>query len=60
VDFDRIIRELNAMNYKGPLSVEWEDSGMNREFGAKEACEFVRQINFSPSDVAFDKALKSE
>jgi len=60
VDFDKIIRELNAMNYKGPLSVEWEDSGMNREFGAKEACEFVRQINFSPSDVAFDKALKSE
>ena len=60
VDFDSIIRELNAMNYKGPLSVEWEDSGMDREFGAKEACDFVKQINFSPSNVAFDKALKSD
>jgi len=60
VDFDKIIRELNAMNYEGPLSVEWEDSGMDREFGAKEACEFVKKINFSPSTVAFDDALKSD
>jgi sugar phosphate isomerase/epimerase len=60
VDFDKIIRELNAMNYQGPLSVEWEDSGMDREFGAKEACEFVKKMNFSPSTVAFDKALKSD
>jgi len=60
VDFESIIRELNAINYKGPLSVEWEDSGMNREFGAKEACEFVKNINFSPSTVAFDDALKTE
>jgi sugar phosphate isomerase/epimerase len=60
VDFENIIRELNAMNYKGPLSVEWEDSGMEREYGAKEACEFVRKVDFSPSNVAFDKALKSD
>jgi sugar phosphate isomerase/epimerase len=60
VDFESIIRELNAINYKGPLSVEWEDSGMNRDYGAKEACAFVKSINFSPSDVAFDSALKTE
>jgi len=60
VDFESIIRELNAINYKGPLSVEWEDSGMNREYGAKEACDFVKNINFSPSDVPFDSALKAE
>jgi sugar phosphate isomerase/epimerase len=59
VDFENIIRELNAANYQGPLSVEWEDSGMEREFGAKEACEFVRKVDFSPSNVAFDDALKS-
>jgi sugar phosphate isomerase/epimerase len=58
VNFEEIIRELNAMDYQGPLSVEWEDSGMDREFGAKEACEFVRRVDFSPSDVAFDAALK--
>jgi len=59
VDFDGIIRELNQMGYDGPLSVEWEDSGMDREFGAKEACDYVRQINFSKSLVAFDSALKN-
>jgi len=60
VDFDKIIRELNIMNYQGPLSVEWEDSGMDREFGAKEACEYVKKMNFSPSNVAFDKAMKKD
>lgn len=59
VDFESIIRELNASNYKGPLSVDWEDSGMNREHGAKEACEFVKNINFSPADAAFDDAVKA-
>lgn len=60
VDFDGIIRELNQMGYNGPLSVEWEDSGMERTFGATEAFEFTKQINFEPSDVAFDAALKTE
>ncbi len=58
VDFDGIIRELNAMHYQGPLSVEWEDSGMERMFGAKEAYEFTKKVNFDLSDVAFDSALK--
>ena len=57
VDFDAVIRELNRAGYDGPLSVEWEDSGMDRVFGATEACEFVKKINFSPSTVAFDAAL---
>jgi sugar phosphate isomerase/epimerase len=58
VDFDAIVRELNAVGYKGPLSVEWEDNGMDREFGAKESLEFVRSINFAPSSAAFDKDMK--
>ncbi len=58
VDFERMIRELNDIGYDGPLSVEWEDSAMERVFGATEACAMVKRINFSPSDVAFDKALK--
>lgn len=60
VDFDGIIRELNQMGYDGPLSVEWEDSGMEREFGAAESYEYIRKMNFFPSDVAFDAALKTE
>ena len=57
VKFDPIIRALNRIGYGGPLSVEWEDSGMNREFGAQEAQNFIRGLNFSPSDVAFDAAF---
>ncbi len=59
VNFEDIIRELNAIGYKGPLSVEWEDNAMDREFGAKESLEFVKTMNFSPSSVAFDKDFKS-
>ncbi|GAB6277096.1 MAG: sugar phosphate isomerase/epimerase [Rectinema sp.] len=58
VDFENIIRELNAAGYQGPLSVEWEDSGMDREYGAKEALEFVRDVDFAPSTIAFDEAMK--
>jgi len=58
IDFENIIRALNDIKYRGPLSVEWEDSGMNREMGAEEACEFVRFSDFDPSDVAFDDAMQ--
>lgn len=60
VDFDGIIRELNRIGYHGPLSVEWEDTGMERTFGAREAYEFARRINFEPSDISFDASLKPQ
>ncbi len=48
---------LNQAGYEGPLSVEWEDVGMDREHGAREACEFVRKLDFEPSRLAFDAAF---
>ncbi len=60
VDFEAIIRALNEIGYEGPLSVEWEDSGMDREHGAKEACAFVKGVDFEPSSVAFDAAFGDE
>ncbi len=57
IDFEEIIRALNRINYQGPLSVEWEDSGMDREHGAAEAADFVHQVDFTPSAVAFDAAF---
>lgn len=57
-DFESIIRALNRIGYKGPLSVEWEDSGMEREHGAAEACEFVKALDFSPGQQGFDDAFK--
>jgi sugar phosphate isomerase/epimerase len=58
VDFDAFVRALNRIGYAGPLSIEWEDSGMDREFGAREALEFVRRTDFAPSGVAFDAAMQ--
>lgn len=60
VPFERVFRALTAIGYTGPLSVEWEDSGMDREHGAREALEFVKKTDFEPSSVAFDAAFSSK
>jgi sugar phosphate isomerase/epimerase len=60
INFEEIIRALNRIGYQGPLSVEWEDGGMDREFGAKEAAAFVRKIDFPTSAVAFDAAFEKK
>ena len=57
VRFEEIIRALNVINYDGPLSIEWEDSGMDRDHGAREACQFVKNVDFKPSGRAFDAAF---
>ena len=58
IQFEEIIRALNRIGYRGPLSVEWEDSGMDREHGAAEACAFVKKIDFPPSEIDFDAAFE--
>ena len=60
VDFEGIVRALNDVGYTGPLSVEWEDGAMEREFGAQEACARLRAIEFPSSSVAFDAAFARE
>jgi sugar phosphate isomerase/epimerase len=60
VDFEAVVRELNSIGYEGPLSVEWEDSGMERFRGGAEACAFARNVNISPNTGAFDAALKAD
>jgi sugar phosphate isomerase/epimerase len=60
VDFEEIIRVLNAYGYDGPLSVEWEDSGMERIAGATEASAFVKKVDFAPSDIKFDEAISNK
>lgn len=57
VNFEEIIRALNQLGYAGPLSVEWEDSGMDREAGAREAAEFVKRLDFAQNKIAFDAAF---
>jgi sugar phosphate isomerase/epimerase len=48
IDWEAFIRALNEVGYEGALAVEWSDSGMNREFGAEEACRFVKRLDFEP------------
>ena len=57
VDYEPLLRTLNRIGYQGPLSVEWEDAGMDREWGATEAARFVRERDFAPSTVVFDEAF---
>lgn len=61
VDFEAIIRTLNLINYQGPLTVEWEDGAMDREYGATEAAAFVKRLDFKPSrGGAFDSAFEKK
>jgi sugar phosphate isomerase/epimerase len=58
VDFEASVRVLNAHGYEGPLSVEWEDSGMDREYGAAEAAAFIKsKMSFKASAIKFDEAI---
>lgn len=60
VDFDGICRALNQGGYRGPISIEWEDSGMDRVYGATEACAYIKKYNFEASAIAFDSAIKTD
>jgi sugar phosphate isomerase/epimerase len=57
IDWEAVIRALNDIGYDGPLSVEWEDCGMDREYGALDACQFVKRVDFEPSKRSFDAAF---
>jgi sugar phosphate isomerase/epimerase len=60
IDFESIIVALNDVGYHGPLSVEWEDSRMDRVHGATESAAYSKRLDFKPAagafDAVFDKA----
>ncbi|MFN0207602.1 MAG: sugar phosphate isomerase/epimerase family protein [Planctomycetota bacterium] len=60
INFEEMIRALNEVHYQGPLSVEWEDAGMDREAGAAEAVQFVKKLDFKSSNVRFDAAFEKK
>ena len=58
VDFESCVRLLNAIGYTGPLSVEWEDAGMDRLVGAPDALAYVRKLAaIVPPAQSFDAAF---
>jgi sugar phosphate isomerase/epimerase len=60
VPWEDCFRALNAIGYAGPISVEWEDAGMDRLVGAPEALAFVRGLAFDPPSATFDAAFASK
>jgi sugar phosphate isomerase/epimerase len=59
IDWEAVIRALNDIGYDGPLAVEWKDHGMDRDFGAEEACKFVQRLNFTPARRENSDAFRS-
>jgi sugar phosphate isomerase/epimerase len=60
VDFEAIIVALNDIGYQGPLSVEWEDSRMDRVHGATESAAFCKRLDFPAAAGAFDAVFSRE
>ncbi|BCJ33725.1 DNA-binding protein [Actinocatenispora thailandica] len=60
VPWEACFRTLNAISYDGPISIEWEDAGMDRLTGAPEALAFVRRLAaIEPPAASFDAAFGS-
>ena len=57
IDFESIIVALNDVGYAGPLSVEWEDSRMDRVHGATESAAYCRKLDFPAAQGAFDEVF---
>ncbi len=60
VKFEEIVRALNQANYQGPLSVEWEDIGMDREHGAAEAAAFPAPARLRAEQGGLRRGLREE
>jgi len=57
VPWEDAFRALRAIGYAGPISVEWEDAGMERRVGAAEAVGFVRSLLWERPEASFDAAF---
>uniref|UniRef100_UPI003F795D19 sugar phosphate isomerase/epimerase family protein n=1 Tax=Streptosporangium sp. LJ11 TaxID=3436927 RepID=UPI003F795D19 len=61
VPWEDCFRALNAIGYAGPISIEWEDAGMDRLDGAPDALAVIRKLNaITPPTTAFDAAFSSD
>jgi sugar phosphate isomerase/epimerase len=60
VAWEDCFRVLNSIGYEGPISIEWEDAGMDRLTGAAEAVNVVRALAFDKPDTSFDSAFATD
>lgn len=57
VPWEDCFRALRSVGYSGPISVEWEDAGMDRLHGAAEAVAYVRSLLWPAPQARFDEAF---
>ncbi|MDZ4045798.1 MAG: sugar phosphate isomerase/epimerase [Rhodoglobus sp.] len=57
VQWEDAFRALNAIGYDGPISVEWEDAGMDRLEGAPAGLAYVRSLLWTVPTGSFDDAF---
>ena len=60
VNWEASFRALNAIGYTGPISIEWEDVGMDRLHGAPEALAFIRKLLWTPPTASFDAVFSNQ
>jgi sugar phosphate isomerase/epimerase len=60
VPWEDAFRALRSIGYSGPISVEWEDAGMDRLHGAKEAVGFIRSLLWKLPEQSFDAAFSNQ
>ena len=60
VPWEDCFRALRAIGYTGPISIEWEDAGMDRLRGAAEAVEYVRALLWPLPAASFDAAFSNQ
>ncbi|MGW9551349.1 sugar phosphate isomerase/epimerase family protein [Citricoccus zhacaiensis] len=58
VPWEDAFRSLTAIGYDGPISIEWEDAGMDRLHGAPEALAVLRKLDFPAPSASFDAAFE--
>jgi Xylose isomerase-like TIM barrel len=57
IPWEDAFRALDAVSYAGPISIEWEDSGMDRMHGAPAALAHVRSLLWKRPAAAFDSVF---
>lgn len=60
VHWEDAFRTLKSIGYTGPISIEWEDAGMERLHGAPEALRHVRSLLWKTPEASFDAAFSNQ
>jgi sugar phosphate isomerase/epimerase len=60
VPWEDAFRALESIGYAGPISIEWEDAGMDRLHGAAEAVTFVRSLLWKLPTASFDSVFDNQ